>query len=196
MKIELKLTEGTPGPFEKSVDEEMTKSIKHFEHELVGIRSGRAHASIVEDIKVICYGGDSELPLKNLASISTPEPRSILIQPWDQGIIPDIERALKDSNVGITPQNDGNVIRLQLPEMSSERREELILVLGKKQEESKIGIRGTRKHFNNFVRDTEKAKEISEDFAKRLNDLLQKRTDSFIKKIDEMSDKKSKELRG
>ncbi len=193
--IDITLTEGATAPFEKATDEEMTKSLKHFEHELVGIRSGRAHPSMVEDIKVACYGGDSELPLKNLASISVPEARSILIQPWDQAVVPDIERAIMDSDVGLTPLNDGNVIRLQLPEMSIARREELIKLLGKKLEESRVSIRAVRKNFHNLIRDSQKAKDISEDFAKRLSDLLQKTTDKFIKKAEELSSKKEADLR-
>lgn len=194
--INLKLVEGSIAPFEKSVDEEMLKTIKHFEHELLGIRSGRAHAAMVENIKVSCYGGDSELPLKNLASISTPEARLILIQPWDQGTMSDIERALDESDLGVTPLNDGNVIRIQLQEMSSERREELVKILGKKLEESRVSIRSVRKDFQNFVRDSEKEKTVSEDFAKRLNDTLQKITDRCIKQVEELAAKKSAELKG
>jgi len=194
--IEITLAEGSIQPFEKSVNDEMGKSIKHFEHELLSIRSGRAHPSIVEDIKVSCYGGESDLPLKNLASISTPEARSILIQPWDQGIIPDIEKAIRESDVGVTPLNDGNILRLQLPEMSSERREELIKLLGKKLEECRVSIRSVRKNYHNFVRDSEKEKTISEDFSKRLNDILQKMTDAFVKKAEELAERKTKELKG
>jgi len=192
--IELVLTEGNSIPFEKAVQEEMTKSLKHFEHELVSIRSGRAHPSMVESLKVICYGGESELPLKNLASISIPEARVIVIQPWDQAVIPDIEKAIKNSDLGISPANDGNILRLILPEMSSQRREELLKILSAKLEGSRVSIRGVRKNFQNFVRDQQKAKEISEDFSKRLGELLQKQTDEFIKKVEELSSKKEKDL--
>ena len=192
--IELVLTEGNSIPFEKAVQEEMAKSLKHFEHELVSIRSGRAHPSMVESLKVICYGGESELPLKNLASISTPEARVIVIQPWDQGVIPDIEKAIKNSDLGLSPANDGNILRLILPEMSSQRREDLLKILSAKLESSRVSIRGVRKNFQNFVRDQQKAKEISEDFSKRLSELLQKQTDDFIKKVEELSSKKEKDL--
>jgi ribosome recycling factor len=192
--IELVITEGNSTPFEKAVQDEMGKSLKHFEHELVSIRSGRAHPSMVENLKIICYGGTSELPLKNLASISTPEARVIVIQPWDQGVIPDIEKSIAASELGISPANDGNILRLILPEMSAQRREDLIKILGTKLEGSRVSIRGVRKNFNNFVRDQQKSKTISEDFAKRLNDLLQKQTDGFIKKVEELSSKKEKDL--
>lgn len=193
---EIKLSEGSIAPFEKATQEEMIKSIDHFKHELVSLRTGRAHPSMVEDLKVMCYGGETEMALKGLANISTPEGRLIVIQPWDLTLVPDIEGAIKESDVGVTPQNDGNLIRLILPEMSSARREELKKVLSKKLEECRVSIRNVRKHYQNFVRDTQKAKEISEDFAKRLNDLLQKTTDKFIKQAEEMSSKKEVDLKG
>lgn len=193
--IGITLTEGATAPFEKATQEEMTKSIKHFEHELVGIRSGRAHPAMIENIKVVCYGGESELPLKSLASISTPEPRCIVVQPWDPTTLVDIERAIKESDTGLTPVNDGNIIRLQLQEMSSDRREELLKLLGKKLEECRVSIRNIRKNIQNFVRDCQKEKAISDDFAKRLNDLLQKLTDQFIKKAEELAAKKETDLK-
>jgi len=189
------IIEGQTAPFEKSTDEEMTKSIKHFEHELTSIRSGRAHPSMIENIKVSCYGGTSELPLKNLASISTPEPRMLVIQPWDQTIIPEIEKSIQESDSGFSPLNDGNVVRIQLPEMSADRREDMIKILGKKLEECRVGVRNARKNIQNFIRDQEKDKVISEDFAKRLNDLLQKVTDRFIKKAEELGTKKEADLK-
>lgn len=194
--IEIILTEGAPKPLENAAQEEMTKCIKHFEHELSSLRTGRAHPSMVEDLKVQCYGGETEMPLKSLASITAPEARIIMIQPWDQSVMTDIERALSNSELGVTPQNDGSVIRLVLPEMSSARRDELKKVLGKKLEDCRISIRNVRKHYHNFIRDTQKAKEISEDFAKRLNDVLQKTTDKFIKQSEDLSAKKEVELRG
>lgn len=192
--IELIMIEGNSTSFDKAVQEEMNKSLRHFEHELLSIRSGRAHPSMVENLKVVCYGGDSELPLKNLASISTPEARVIVIQPWDQGVIPDIEKAIMNSDLGVTPANDGNLLRVTLPEMSSQRREDLIKILHAKLEVSRVSLRGVRKNFQNFVRDELKSKTISEDFSKRLGDLLQKQTDTFIKKVEELSSKKEKDL--
>lgn len=194
--IEITLSEGSTGPFEKTTQAEMTKSIDHFKHELVSLRTGRAHPSMVEDLKVMCYGGETEMALKALANVSTPEGRVIVIQPWDMTVVPDIERAIKESDIGVTPQNDGNIIRLILPEMSISRREELKKVLSKKLEECRVSIRNVRKNYQNLVRDTQKAKDISEDFAKRLNDLLQKTTDKFIKQAEEMSSKKEVDLKG
>ena len=190
------LTEGNTKVLEDGVNKDMTACIKHFEHELSGIRTGRAHPSMVEDIKISCYGGDTVLPLKNVATVSAPEARILMIQPWDASVVIDVERALKESDLGVTPQVDGNIIRIVLQEMSSSRREELIKVLNRKLEESRISIRNVRKEFHNLIRDTEKNKEISEDFAKRLSDLLQKLTDKHIQQVEQLSTKKEADLKG
>ncbi len=180
--------------FEKLVEQEMDAPIKHFERELVAIRSGRAHPSMVEDLKITCYGG-SVMTLKELAAISTPEPRFILIQPWDIGTINDIEKGIMNSSLGITPANDGNVIRIVLPEISGQRREELIKVLGKKLEECKERIRVIRGDFRNVIKEAEKKRTVEEDFSKKLQDLLQKVTDKFTEKAQQMNDKKEKEIK-
>lgn len=190
------LTEGASSSLENPVNDEMTKSIKHFEHELSSIRTGRAHPSMVDSIKVLCYGGTTELPLKNLANISVPDARLIIIQPWDQSTLMDIERALKESDLGVAPQTEGNTIRLVLADMSAARRDELKKILAKKTEDCRISIRNVRKHYNNLIRDTLKEKEISEDFAKRLDDILQKLTDKYIKQADQFAEKKESELKG
>ena len=185
--------EGNTKDFEAAIHEKMKSPIKHFETELSGIRTGRASTALVEGIMVDSYG--QNMPIKNLATISAPDARLITIQPWDKTVINDIEKALLNSNIGITPVNDGEIIRLQLPQMSADRREDLIKELGKKAEEGRIGARNVRKDFHNLVRDSEKKHGISEDFAKRLNVVLQKITDESIKKIDGMQEKKAGELK-
>ncbi|HEX2978119.1 MAG TPA: ribosome recycling factor [Candidatus Babeliales bacterium] len=192
--ITLKLTEQNTKEFEKAMNVEMDKPIKHFERELITIRTGRAHPSLVEDIKVAAYG-NSTMRLKETASITTPEARLIVIQPWDPAVIGDIERALRESELGISPQNDGSgILRVILPEISTARRDELVKVLGKKLEDARISIRNVRKDFHNLVRDSQKAKAISEDHSRRLSDLLQKITDDFIKKAEALAEKKEKEI--
>lgn len=193
MPIEFTIIENDTKSFEKAMDLEMGKAVKHFEHELVGIRTGRAHTSMVEDVKVAVYG--EVMPLKNVAALSAPDARLITIQPWDASSIGDIERALLASDIGMTPVNDGKIIRLQLPEMSTSRREDLIKVLGKKAEESRVSIRNVRKDFHNLMRDAKKNKTISEDFEHRLEDHLKKITDKFIALIEQMSNKKEQEIR-
>ena len=193
---EIILTEGMPNTLEVPVNEEMIKAIKHFEHELTSIRTGRAHPSMVDTLKISCYAGTTELPLKNLANISVPDARMIIIQPWDQSTLMDIERALKESDLGVTPQTEGQTIRIILADMSVARRDELKKILAKKTEECRVSIRNIRKNFNNLIRDTHKEKEISEDFAKRLEDTLQKLTDKYIKQTDQLSEKKEADLKG
>ena len=178
--------------FEAILKEKMTGPIKHFEKDLSVIRTGRASAALVEHILVECYG--QSMPVKNIATIAVPDARLITIQPWDKSVINDIEKALQNSNLGMTPVNDGEIIRLQIPQMSSARREELVKELGKKAEDARIGIRNIRKEFHNQIRDVERKRGISEDFAKRLNVLLQKITDEFVGNIDKLQEKKSTEI--
>lgn len=191
--IKLKLTDTNQKEFETALNQEMDKSIKHFERELVGIRTGRAHPALVEDIKATVY--DNKLMrIKELASISTPDSRMIIMQPWDKAIVPDIEKALLNSDLGVKPTVEGTVIRIYLPEMTSARRGELQKILAKKLEDTKISIRNVRKDFLNLIRDSEKARTVSEDHANRLSNLLQKITDSFTEKCTVMGQKKEKEI--
>jgi len=192
---ELTLTDENQKRFEKAVQSEMDNCIKHFEKELITIRTGRAHPSLIEDIKVTCYG-DTVMKCKELGAIATPEARLLTLTPWDKGVLGDIERAIMASDLGVTPVNDGTIIRIQLPEMTTERRSEMTKVLGKKLEECRVGIRNVRKGFHNLIRDSEKNKKISEDHSRRLMDVLQKITDSFIKTAEQMAEKKSADLSG
>jgi ribosome recycling factor len=191
--IELQLTDGNIKEFEKKTKEEMDKSIKHFERELIAIRTGRAHPALVEDIKVTCYG-NTLMRIKEIGSIATPEARLITITPWDKNVLGDIEKAIIQSDLGVTPINDGTIIRITLPEMSSQRREELKKILAKKVEEARVSVRNTRKEFHNLIRDSLKDKTISEDHSRRLNDLLQKITDEFIAICDRLAEKKQLEI--
>src|SRR5205823_3084154 len=125
---------------------EMQKAIKHLEQELLKVRTGRAHPSLIEDLPIEYY--EQTIALKGLAAIAAPEPRLLTIQPWDVGAIPVIEAAITHSDLGLTPINDGKIIRIQLPFMTATRREELIKLLGKKIEECKVSIRNIRKDFN------------------------------------------------
>jgi ribosome recycling factor len=193
--IELVLTDQNTKEFEKLIQEEMNKPIKHFERELITIRTGRAHPSLVEDLPIACYGGTSTMKLREIASIAVPDVRLITIQPWDQSLIGDIEKSIKASSLGVTPVNDGTLIRIPLPEMSSDRREELVKILKKKQEDAKVQVRTLRKDFNNLIRDSLKNKSISEDHSRRLNDLLQKLTDQFTDRIDTMAEKKAEGIK-
>src|SRR5580692_2191293 len=147
---EIILIENDVKSFQKPMEVEMENPLKHFERELIKIRTGRAHTSMIEDIPVSCYGQDP-VPLKGLGAVTAPDPRLLTVQPWDSSIISDIEKAIAASGFGVSPVNDGKVIRLRLPEMSSERRDELIKLLHKKLEECRVAIRNVRKDFKNII---------------------------------------------
>lgn len=190
---EFTLIEGDSKGFETIVKSAMDKPIKHFEKELAAMRTGRATTALLENIRVDCYG--QIMPLRELATLAAPDARLLSIQPWDKSIIPAIENAIANSDLGATPANDGNIIRIQLQQMSSSRRDEMVKLLGKKTEECRVNVRNVRKDYHNVIREAEKKKTVSEDFAKRINDLLQKVTDQFIEKADQMHNKKEAELR-
>lgn len=175
--------------FQVPMEAEMNKSLQHFERELLKIRTGRAHTSLIEDLPVQVYGGQV-MPLRSLAALAAPDARLLTIQPWDTNVLGDIQKAIQVSDLGLTPESDGAFIRLRLPEMSASRRDELVKVLGKKAEESKVAMRNVRKDFNNVIRDAKKDKTISENFFNRLNEILQKVTDSFIEKVEQLRRKK------
>ena len=190
---EIKIIENDIKSFQTPMENEMTKVVKFFEGELLKVRTGRAHTSLVEDIKVLTASGP--MSIKAVAVISAPESRLITIQPWDDSVIPAIEKAIAESEVGITPQSDGKIIRLNLPEMSTSRRDDLVKILQKKLNEGKERIRDVRKDFNNALRDHKKDKKISENFFSRLEDVLQKTNDKFTAQLDQLSQKKEKEIK-
>jgi len=191
--MSIKIEENNIKAFETSVTTEMDKAVKHYEKDLSTINTGKASASMVEDIKVECYG--NMMPLRELASISTPEVNMIVIQPWDKGAVSSIEKAILISPLGITPNTQGAVIRLELPPMSMARREELTKVVSKKVEDAKVAIRNIRKDVGNDIKDAEKKKTVSEDFVKRLTKNLQDLTDKFTALIDTIGEKKKKDLK-
>lgn len=188
------IEEGNIKSFEKAVTAEMEKSFTHFEKELASVRTGKAQVSMIEDLKAECYGG-TMMRLKDMASLAAPDVNMLTIQPWDKSVLGDIERAINTSHLGLTPIVDGDIIRLEIPRMTTTRREELSKIVGQKIETSKIDIRNIRKDVQNFVKDAQKGKKISEDFEKRLNKSLQDMTDNFVNKIDAQGEKKKSELK-
>ncbi len=176
----------------KDLRSRMKKSVQKCESELKGIRTGRASTVLLEEIKVEYYGVPT--PIKQLATLSVPEPRMVLIQPWDKSVINEIEKAIRNSNLGLSPSNDGNVVRVSFPPLTEERRRELVRVVRKIGEEFKIAIRNIRRDGNEEVKEMEKEKMISEDEAKKALKEIQKITDEFIKAIDELVEKKEKEI--
>lgn len=191
----IKFNENTTSKdFEAALKPELEKPIDHFKKELLKIRTGRANGAMVENIKVMCYG-ESLMPLKELAAISVPDPRMIVIQPWDKSVIGNIEKAILESDLGITPNNDGDIIRLQLPFMSAGQRDELIKLLGKKLEETRVALRNIRKDFQNAVRDAEKDHIFDKDYSKILLNTLQDYIDKYIKIAEDHGAKKELEIK-
>lgn len=176
----------------KKYEGEFQNVIEHFLTELVKLRTGRANAALVEGILVDYYG--SKTPLKQIASINIPEPRMIIVQPWDKGSLANIEAAIKKSDLGINPVNDGQVIRLAIPPLNEERRLELSKVLNKMAEESKVSIRNIREDIWKEIQEKEKSGELSEDEKFRGKDILQKVINEYNKKIGEIREKKEKEI--
>lgn len=192
--ISLSFVEGAQTkPFETAIDQESHKAFSHFEKELQKLRTGRAHTSMLEDIKILAYG--TSMSLKDLSAISAPEPQLLVVQPWDKGLMGDIERGIALSDLGVTPLNDGNIIRVPLPKMSSARRDELTKVLAKRLEECRVAIRAIRKDVHNLIREAEKGKKISEDYSKRLQTILQKIVDAAVEKAEQMATKKESEIK-
>jgi ribosome recycling factor len=172
--------------------ESMQKSIDALENDLKKIRTGRASLSILDDIRVDYYG--TLTPLNQMASLSTPESRLIMIQPWDVSVIKDVEKAILKSDLGLTPSNDGKVIRISIPPLTEERRKQLVKVIYKKSEEHKISVRNVRRDTNDLLKSLKKDGEISEDDAFKAQDQVQKITDEHIKLIDDVCKNKEKEI--
>jgi ribosome recycling factor len=176
----------------KEAEGRMNGAIQSLESDLAVIRTGRANPALVEKLSVEYY--DSPTPLMQLASISVPEPRSILIKPFDPSTLKNIERAILISDLGLTPNNDGKSIHLNLPPLTEERRRELVKVVHNRLEEARIAVRNIRRDSQNDMRDFEKEKLISEDELKRGEDDLQKLTDRFVEDINKRGQDKEKEI--
>lgn len=172
--------------------ERMNKTISVLQQELNGLRAGRANPQVLDRVMVDYYG--TPTPINQLGNISTPEPRMLVIAVWDQKAIPAVEKAIQKSDVGINPSNDGKVIRLVFPELTEERRKELVKVVRKKGEESKVAIRSIRRDANEQIKKQQKDNELTEDDLKRLEEKIQKLTDELIREIDTIVTAKEKEI--
>ena len=176
----------------KEYKEKMGKSIDSLASEYTSIRAGRANPHILDKITVDYYGQPTNL--QSVANISVSEARTLVIQPWEASLIKEIEKAIMVSDIGITPNNDGKVIRLSFPELTEERRKELVKDVKKKGEGAKVALRNIRRDANDMIKKQQKANEISEDEQKDAEDEIQKMTDEFVAKIDTMVEDKSKEI--
>jgi ribosome recycling factor len=176
----------------KDIKNKMEGAITALKREFGTLRAGRASLAVLDTITVDYYGVPT--PLSQVASLAVPESRLIVIQPWESKILPDIEKAIMKSDLGLMPTNDGKLIRLAFPPLTEERRKELVKVAKRVAEEAKVAIRNTRRDGNDFIKELEKEKEISEDDLKKGQEEVQKITDSYIAKVDDILTHKEKEI--
>jgi len=172
--------------------EKMDKSLEAFKHELIKIRTGRASLALLDGIKVDAYG--TSMPLNQVGTLTIPESRQIVIQPWDPQVMPNIDKAILKSELGLTPINDGKVIRINIPQLTEERRRELVKIVKKIAEEYRVAVRNHRRDAIDALKKQKKNKEISEDDQFKLQDEAQKETDSYITMIDKVAAEKEKEV--
>ena len=175
----------------KVYEEKMTKSYDSMQREFISIRAGRANPHVLDKIRVDYYG--TPTPLQQVGNISVPEPRMLQIQPWEKSLLKAIEKAILTSDIGINPTNDGSIIRLVFPELTEERRKELVKDVKKKGEAAKVAIRNIRRDGNDALKKL-KGSEVSEDEIKDMETELQKLTDKFVKEVDKAVESKSKEI--
>lgn len=173
-------------------ESKMTKAIDVLKKDYATLRAGRATPALLEKVQVDYYGVPT--PINQMANISVPEPRSLVIQPWDKSVIATIEKAILKSDLGLTPNNDGNVIRLTIPQLTQERRNELVKVVKKKAEDTRVAIRNVRRDANDHLKDMEKKHDITEDDSKKGQEDIQKLTDKYIKDVDQIMNHKEQEI--
>ena len=176
----------------KSAEEKMRKAIDALEHEFTGLRTGRASVALIDNVQVEAYG--NRMPLKQMATISTPDARTLVIQPFDKSMTATVEKALLSANLGMTPNNDGKAIRLNIPPLTEERRKDLVKMAKKQAEDSRISVRNVRRHGNDEIKKTEKENEIAEDQREKAIKHIQEITDKYVKEIDALLAKKEKDI--
>ena len=174
------------------VEEKMNKRVDGFNSELKTIRAGRANAQVLDKVSIDYYG--TQTPVAQVGSISSPEPRMLVIQPWDMSVLKEIEKAILKSEIGVTPQNDGKVIRLSFPPLTEERRKELVKLVKKYSEEAKVQVRNARRDALEDYKAQKKNGEITEDELKTIEKDIQNLTDKYIKEIDDITADKEKEI--
>ena len=179
----------------KTTEEQMKKSVEYLIHEFASLRTGKASPQLVEgiDIKVSIYGG-THMKLKQLANISTPEARLIMVQPFDSATLQDIERGIREANIGINPSTEGKSIRLPVPELTGERRRDMVKILKNQAEEARVRVRAARRDGMEMVKKSEKDKILTEDDRRTLEEKIQKLTDFYVKDIDEHAKRKEVEV--
>ncbi|AHC19618.1 MULTISPECIES: ribosome recycling factor [Paenibacillus] len=180
-----------PQSVKKSAEERMQKAIQALQRDLASLRAGRATPALLDRVQVEYYGAMT--PVNQLANVNTPDSRTLMIQPWDKSSLADIERAIQKSDLGLTPSNDGNTIRLSIPALTEERRTDLVKLTKKNGEEAKVAIRNIRRDANDDIKKMEKS-DISEDESRKYQEDIQKTTDKFIAEVDKVLAAKEKEI--
>ena len=176
----------------KDLETRMQAAVELLAREFSGVRTGRANTALLDAVRVEAYG--VQTPINQMASLSVPDPKTLVIQPWDTSQIPAIEKAILKSDLGLTPSNDGKVIRLSMPTLTEERRKQLAKTVGKLAEETRVAIRNIRRDANDRLKALAKDKKVSQDEERRGHDQIQKITDKFIAKVDELTKKKEQEI--
>jgi len=176
----------------KDAEARMQAATDLLAREFSGVRTGRANTALLDAVRVEAYG--AQTPINQMASLSVPDPKTLVIQPWDTSQIPAIEKAILKSDLGLTPSNDGKVIRLSMPTLTEERRKQLAKTVGKLAEEARVAIRNIRRDANDRLKALAKDKKVSQDEERRGHDQIQKITDKFIAKVDELTKKKEQEI--
>lgn len=174
------------------LEDRMKKSVTALQKDFAAIRTGRANPAMFDGIRVSVYG--TGMPLNQVATVSCPEPRLVVIQPWDKGNLGDVEKAILKSDLSVNPSNDGNLIRIQIPDLTEERRKEYVKYARQKAEECRVAVRNIRRDGNDMTKELEKEKEISEDDSKNAMARIQKITDKYIDEIQKLTDNKEKEI--
>jgi ribosome recycling factor len=177
---------------QKDFETRMQAAVDALTREFAGVRTGRANAALLDGVRVEAYGNMT--PINQVASVSVPDPRTIVIQPWDASQLKEIEKGIVKSDLGLSPSNDGKVIRLTMPTLTEERRKQLAKTVGKFAEDARVAIRNARREANDKMKALAKDKKISEDEERRGHDQIQKATDRFTAKVDELTKKKEQEL--
>ena len=176
----------------KDTEEKMKKAVEVTRNEFASIRTGRANIALLDHVTVEAYG--TTMPVRHIANVTVPDARSLLVQPHDKSIVGDVRKALEKSDLGITPNVDGNVIRLNLPPLTEERRKELVKLVHKRAEDGRIAVRNVRHHGHDGIKHAHKEGKITEDEMRRANDQIQKLTDKYIAEIDTLAQSKEKEI--
>ena len=186
------MTTTTTQAVHKDAETRMQGAIETLTREFAGVRTGRATTALLEGIRVDYY--NTLTPVSQVASVSVPDPRTLLIQPWDASLLSKIEKAIQKSDLGLTPVNDGKLIRLNMPTPTEERRKQLVKTVAKMAEDARVAVRNIRREANEKLKGTAKDKKVSEDEERRAHDQVQKATDRFIAKVDELFKKKEQEI--